>query len=113
MDYGLIAPVAPHAGWRAFLEAPERTAGRLVLLTTRADLPLWKFDFAPGDTLLMGRESAGVPEEVRESAEARLVIPIAEGARSLNVAVAAAVALAEARRQLGWPVAGCRLQGAS
>jgi tRNA (cytidine/uridine-2'-O-)-methyltransferase len=102
MDYGLLAPVASHAGWRAFREAPERAEGRLVLLTTKADLPLWKFDFAPGDTLLMGRESAGVPEDVRESVEARLVIPIASGARSLNIAAAAAVALAEARRQMGW-----------
>lgn len=102
MDYGLIAPVVSHAGWSAFRNAPERAEGRLVLLTTKGDLPLWEYNFKPGDTLLMGRESAGVPEEVRESAEARLVIPIAPNARSLNIAVAAAIALAEARRRIGW-----------
>lgn len=99
MDYGAEAPRA-HAGWAAFLE----TVGpaRLVLLTTKAGQSIWDFRFRTNDIILMGRESAGAPEEVHERADARLRIPLAAGARSLNVAVAAAVTLAEARRQIGW-----------
>lgn len=101
MDYGnaAAAPQA-HTGWTAFLESVG--AGRLVLLTTRADQTIWDFSFRADDIILMGRESAGAPDEVHERADARLKIPLAPGARSLNVAVAAAVALAEARRQVGW-----------
>jgi tRNA (cytidine/uridine-2'-O-)-methyltransferase len=98
MDYATAVPPVAHAGWSSFLA--DRAPGRLVLLTTRATLPVWAFDFRETDTVLLGRESAGVPEDVHEAADARLVIPLAPGARSLNVAVAAAVALAEARRQM-------------
>ena len=97
MDYATAGPPAVHAGWTAFLA--DRAPGRLILLTTRATSMLWDFSFAESDVILLGRESAGVPDEVHERADARLVIPLAPGARSLNVAVAAAVALAEARRQ--------------
>ncbi|PQA86790.1 tRNA (cytidine(34)-2'-O)-methyltransferase [Hyphococcus luteus] len=100
MDYGAMAPPRPHAGWAAFLETVGEA--RLVLLTTKAEQTIWDFQFQPADIVLMGRESAGAPEEVHEKADARLRIPLAAGARSLNVAVAAAVTLAEARRQLGW-----------
>lgn len=100
MDYGDAAQPTAHSGWRAFLET---TAGaRLILLTTSAKETIWDFSFRPDDILLMGRESAGAPQEVHDAAAARLKIPLAPGARSLNVHVAAAVALAEARRQLGW-----------
>lgn len=100
MDYGEAAQPATHSGWRAFLE----TAGgaRLILLTTSAQETIWGFAFRPDDILVMGRESAGAPQEVHQAASARLKIPLAPGARSLNVHVAAAVALAEARRQVGW-----------
>lgn len=100
MDYGAAAAPAAHADWAAFL----KTAGeaRLVLLTTKAEAAIWDFRFRANDILVMGRESAGAPDEVHEAAHARLRIPLAPGARSLNVAVAAAVALAEARRQVGW-----------
>ena len=99
MDYGAAAPTA-HAGWAAFLE----TAGpaRLVLLTTKASQSIWDFRFQADDIILMGRESAGAPDEVHARADARLRIPLAPGARSLILATAAAVALAEARRQTGW-----------
>lgn len=100
MDYAALAPPLLHSGWRAFLESPSRRGGRLVLMTTKGDTPLHDFAFAEGDVVLMGRESAGVPDEIRAAADARVVIPMAPGARSLNVAVAAAVTLAEARRQL-------------
>lgn len=100
MDYGAAAAPHAHAGWTAFLESVG--ASRLVLLTTKADETVWEFSFRPDDIILMGRESAGAPDEVHDRADARLRIPLAPGARSLNVATAAAVALAEARRQSGW-----------
>lgn len=101
MDYAQRAEVQRHASWLRFLEAPERTQGRLVLLTTRGAAPLHGFAFRHSDVLLLGRESAGVPLEVHEAADARLFIPLAPGARSLNVVTAAAIALGEALRQTG------------
>lgn len=101
MDYRLIASPRLHASWRAFEEDKERPS-RLVLFTTQARDSLWDFRFAPSDALLFGRESAGAPAAVHAAADARLKIPMAPGARSLNIAAAAAVALAEARRQTGW-----------
>jgi tRNA (cytidine/uridine-2'-O-)-methyltransferase len=101
LDYGGEASVSLHESWTRFLQARERAAGRLVLLTTRAAEPYTGFDFAMGDTLLFGRESAGVPDEVHERAEARLIIPIRPQTRSLNVATAAAMALGEALRRTG------------
>jgi tRNA (cytidine/uridine-2'-O-)-methyltransferase len=104
LDYGFIADLTRHASWTNFLEAPERAEGRLILFTTRAAKPHLEFQFAPGDTLLMGRESAGAPEEVHEAAQARLFIPISPQTRSLNVVVAAAIAVGEALRQInGFP----------
>jgi tRNA (cytidine/uridine-2'-O-)-methyltransferase len=71
----------------------------LLLLTTKAALPYTGFAFAPSDTLILGRESAGVPEAVHAAADARLLIPMRPGMRSLNVAQAAAMVLGEALRQ--------------
>ena len=101
LDYGSRARMSLHASWTAFLADPARGEGRLILLTTRGAAPFHHFAFAPGDTLLMGRESAGVPDEVHAAAQARLVIPLAPGARSLNLVTAAAMALGEALRQTG------------
>ncbi|HJO69394.1 MAG TPA: tRNA (cytidine(34)-2'-O)-methyltransferase [Rhodospirillales bacterium] len=99
MDYVDRAQIARHDSWEAFL-AVERTAGRrLVLLTTRAEVPYFAFRFRDDDVLVMGRESAGVPEAVEAAVDARLRIPLAPGMRSLNVVVAAAVVLGEALRQ--------------
>jgi len=100
MDYGEAAAPTAHAGWEAFLETLG--AARLILLTTAAEETIWNFEFRMDDILLMGRESAGAPPEIHGAAYTRLKIPLAPGARSLNVHVAAAVALAEARRQIGW-----------
>jgi tRNA (cytidine/uridine-2'-O-)-methyltransferase len=72
----------------------------LIAMTTKGASSLWDFAFQPGDTLLMGRESAGLPGEVHAAADARLLIPMQPGARSLNVAMAAAIAVAEAGRQV-------------
>jgi tRNA (cytidine/uridine-2'-O-)-methyltransferase len=100
MDYAALATIHRHASWRAFAESPARRAGRLVLFSTGASLSLWDFAFEESDLLLFGRESAGVPLEVQAAADAVVRIPIAPGARSLNVAVAVGVGLAEASRQL-------------
>jgi tRNA (cytidine/uridine-2'-O-)-methyltransferase len=105
LDYADKAVFRLHASWNAFLAAPERQDGRLILFTTRGAAPLHGFAFEPGDTLLMGRESAGVPQEVHAAAEARLFIPLAPGMRSLNVVAAASIGLGEALRQtLGFPL---------
>jgi len=104
MDYGALAEMVRHPSWVDFLGAPERTAGRLLLFTTRGAAPLHGFEFRTGDTLLFGRESAGAPEEVHARADARLFIPLAPRARSLNLTVSAAIALSEALRQTnGFP----------
>lgn len=101
LDYGDKADFRLHGSWRAFLADPERRRGRLILFTTRASEPFHRFAFQSGDTLLMGRESAGVPEEVHAAAEARVFVPLAAGLRSLNVVTAAAIGLGEALRQTG------------
>jgi tRNA (cytidine/uridine-2'-O-)-methyltransferase len=105
------ADVSRHASWAGFLESPARAEGRLVLFTTAADASLWNFAFAPTDLLLFGRESVGVPDDVATAADATVRIPISAGTRSLNVAVAAAVGLAEARRQMS--LAGGEGEGSS
>lgn len=106
MDYAAKAEVTRHASWAGFRADPLRAQGRIVLFTTRAAAPYHSFAFRPGDVLLMGRESAGVPDEVHAAADARLYIPLVPGVRSLNVVTAAAIALAEALRQTnGFPSA--------
>src|ERR1700724_2081563 len=101
MDYLDAVTIVRHGSWRDF-EA-WRAAGRhrLVLFTTGAATSYLDYRFAPEDVLLFGRESAGVPSEVHSAADARLVIPMRPGLRSLNVAVAAAMAAGEALRQTG------------
>ena len=101
MDYLDAVTIVRHGSWRDF-EA-WRAAGRhrLVLFTTGAATSYLDHRFAPADVLLFGRESAGVPPEVHQAADARLVIPMRPGLRSLNVAVAAAMAAGEALRQTG------------
>ena len=101
LDYGPLADITRHDSWTAFMAAEARRKGRLVLFTTRGAGPLHDFRFAPGDTLLMGRESAGVPDEVHAAAVARLFIPLRSEARSLNVIAAASIGLGEALRQTG------------
>jgi len=97
MDYLALASLKRHTSWDRF--QADRGHGRLILLTTKAAQPYAGFTFAPDDTLLVGRESAGVPQVVHEAADARLLIPMAPGARSLNVSQAAAMVLGEALRQ--------------
>jgi tRNA (cytidine/uridine-2'-O-)-methyltransferase len=99
MDYLAHAEIRRHVSWDAYIRAPRN--GRLVLLSTKARLPYHRFAFAATDTLLLGRESAGVPPEVAASADERVRIPMRPGLRSFNVALAAALALGEALRQTG------------
>ena len=96
LDYLDQADLRRHRSWQRYEDARR---GRLVLLTTRGDLPYTRFCFANDDTLLLGRESAGVPEAVHQTADARLVIPMRASLRSINVALAAAMVLGEALRQ--------------
>lgn len=99
MDYMEMAHVARHTSMQAFMDAREEP-GRLVLITTTAQLPYTEFKFLDTDTILLGSESSGVPVEVHKRADARLVIPMKGDARSLNVAVAGAMVAGEAMRQL-------------
>lgn len=102
LDYFAAAQIATHRSWGEFLKAhAARGAGRLVLLSTHANLTYDNFSFAPDDTLLLGRETCGVPDEVHARADARVKIAMVEGVRSLNVALAAAMVLGEALRQTG------------
>ena len=104
MDYLDMVQYRRHSSWADFLEYrrqhPEEY-GRLVLLTTHASKPYTAFEFRPNDIILMGRESAGVPEQVHELADARLLIPMNKNARSINVAVSAVMVIGEALRQTG------------
>ncbi|TDQ86384.1 tRNA (cytidine/uridine-2'-O-)-methyltransferase [Dongia mobilis] len=106
MDYIDRVDLRRHTSWPAYLAAARTNsgAGRLVLLTTRAAAPYHTFGFQPGDTLLLGRESSGVPDHVHDAADHRLVIPLRPGMRSLNVAMAAAIVAAEAQRQFSLSV---------
>lgn len=103
MDYLERVDLTRHASWRAFREARQAAGagGRLVLLTTRAETAYTAFAFAPSDTLLAGRESAGVPEAVQRAADARIRVPMVPGVRSLNAVTALALVLGEALRQTG------------
>ena len=101
LDYLGSVTINRHASWRAFEEWRRRAGLRLVLATTKGALPYASFAFGRDDLILLGRESAGVPDEVHAAADARVVGPMQEGLRSLNVAVAAAMILGEALRQTG------------
>lgn len=96
MDYLELVNVTRHESWEAFLENHQ---GRIVLLTTKTDMPYVDFNFDESDILMLGRESAGVPDEVHHAVEARVRIPMRPEARSINVAVAGAIVLGEALRQ--------------
>ena len=104
MDYLDQVNWRRHDSWTKFQEWRQQADHRLLLFTTGGATPYLDFRYQASDILLFGRETAGVPEAVAEAAEARLVIPIKPGLRSLNVAMAAAVALGEALRQTRAPI---------
>jgi tRNA (cytidine/uridine-2'-O-)-methyltransferase len=106
MDYLDQVEIVRHSGWAAFAAWRAADRGRLVLFTTRASDSHLAHAFHADDVLLFGRESAGVPDEVHDAAAARLRIPMRPGLRSLNVAMAVALAVGEALRQTdGFPLA--------
>jgi tRNA (cytidine/uridine-2'-O-)-methyltransferase len=98
MDYLADVSLTRHESWQAFAAAQEAPR-RIVLLTTRGETPYQGFAFTPDDVLLVGRESAGVPEEVHRASAARIIVPMVRGARSINVALAAAMVIGESLRQ--------------
>ncbi|MBV2144029.1 tRNA (cytidine(34)-2'-O)-methyltransferase [Falsochrobactrum sp. TDYN1] len=99
MDYLEQAALTRHADWQHFDEWRKNTSRRLVLLSTKAAIPYTDYQFQENDILLFGRESAGVPDTVQDIADARLLIPMVPGARSLNLAVSVAMTAGEALRQ--------------
>ena len=99
MDYLDQVTITRHDSWSTFEQWRNDSAARLVLFTTKASGSYLDYRYGETDILLFGRESAGVPDDVAAAADARLVIPIRPGLRSLNVAIAAAMALGEALRQ--------------
>lgn len=106
MDYLDEVSITRHSSWAKFTESLQAgrlsgNAGRLVLLTTKANVAYTDFVFDALDTLIVGRESAGAPRTVHEAADARIKVPMQEGMRSLNVALASAMVLGEALRQTG------------
>jgi tRNA (cytidine/uridine-2'-O-)-methyltransferase len=101
MDYLDQVAIMRHDSWSKFEQWRNDGGYRLVLLTTKGTSSYLDYRFGLDDILLLGRESAGVPDGVAAAADARLVIPIRPGLRSLNIAMAAAMALGEALRQTG------------
>lgn len=99
MDYKRQVQLIRYQSWEVFKH--NRPANRIVLLTTKAQTPYWDFSFESTDQILVGQESCGVPTEVADYCDSRLVVPMKGQARSLNVAMAAAIVLGEAQRQCG------------
>jgi tRNA (cytidine/uridine-2'-O-)-methyltransferase len=102
MDYLAAAALTRHVNWERFEEWRAATGRRLILATTKASQRYTDFVFRPDDILLFGRESAGVPDHVHERADGRILIPMVEGQRSINLAVSAAMITGEAMRQTAW-----------
>jgi len=101
MDYMDHVNVVRYASWDRFNHHRQsETTSRLILLTTKAAVPYTQFNFKQGDRLLLGQESAGVPDKVHDAADARIIIPMNSGMRSLNIAQSAAMVAGEALRQL-------------
>jgi tRNA (cytidine/uridine-2'-O-)-methyltransferase len=101
MDYLDAVAIVRHRSWQNFSVWRSRDGCRLVLFTTSASVSYLDYRYGADDVLLFGRESAGVPPEVHDAADVRVKIPMRDGLRSLNIAVAAAMAAGEALRQTG------------
>ncbi len=101
MDYIERVDLRRHVSWAAFLAQVRADGRRIILLTTQAQTPYTRMDYRPGDILLAGRESAGVPEDVHAQVDCEICIPMPDGVRSMNVINACAMVSGEALRQLG------------
>lgn len=99
MDYIASVTLTRHISWERFETWRAGTGRRLVLASTKAAEPYTQFGFRPDDILLFGRESSGVPDHVHDRADGRILIPMASGQRSLNIAMATAMIVGEAMRQ--------------
>ncbi len=99
MDYLEQAALTRHADWQHFEDWRRQAGRRIVLLSTKAAVPYTDYQFQENDILLFGRESSGVPDAVHDVADARLLIPMMPGARSLNLAISVAMTTGEALRQ--------------
>jgi tRNA (cytidine/uridine-2'-O-)-methyltransferase len=100
MDYADHLDLTRHDSWDTFTSARQTNpSGRLIALTTKAEQNYVEFAFQPADSLLLGRESAGLPDDVQAACDARVKIPMTPATRSLNVAIAAAMVTGEALRQ--------------
>ena len=102
MDYMPRADYRAHVNWQAFLAHRAANPGRLLLLETDGATRYTDLAYRPDDYVMLGRESAGTPRELYASMDATIFIPMREGLRSLNVAMAAGMLVAESCRQLGW-----------
>lgn len=100
MDYMDQVRWQRHASWEAFSQHVQENALRRILLTTKTHTPYTALDYHPNDVVVMGRESAGVPTDVAQACEVKATIVMTPHTRSLNVAMASAIVLGEARRQL-------------
>jgi tRNA (cytidine/uridine-2'-O-)-methyltransferase len=100
MDYIASVTLTRHVNWERFDETRLAQGRRLILASTKAAEPYARFSFQPTDTLLFGRESAGVPDHVHDRADGRIIVPMVEGQRSLNVAMSVAMIAGEAIRQV-------------
>ena len=112
MDYLEMAALTRHVSWDAFDEWRQRENRRLLLFTTRGAQSYTRFEFRPGDILLFGRESAGAPQHVHDAADAALIVPMRDGARSLNLALCAAMGAGEALRQIALSAVSPQSEGA-
>jgi len=101
MDYLAFVDITRHPSWDAFMATRSARPGRLVLLTTKTTTRFHEVTYRPDDILMLGRESAGVPETVHAAVDERVRIPMRPDMRSINVALAASIVLAEALRQTG------------
>ncbi|MBB3978990.1 tRNA (cytidine/uridine-2'-O-)-methyltransferase [Rhizobium azooxidifex] len=102
MDYLAAVALTRHVTWERFEEWRQASGRRLVLASTKAATRYVDLRYRPDDVLLFGRESAGVPDHVHERADARILVPMVEGQRSINVAMSAAMIAGEALRQTGF-----------
>ena len=101
MDYFAHVRYARHADWDAFRASVDSPEARIILLSSKADQPHYRFSYRDNDILLFGSEGSGVPLTIHEQCDGRIKIPMKPGMRSLNLAVSAGMALGEALRQTG------------
>ena len=100
MDYIDSITWQRHSSWESFVKYQGEAGGRLILSTTKARKSIYSLKFAPDDWVIFGRESSGAPQEVHNLVDERVIIPMKGDARSLNIAISAAIILSEAGRQL-------------